>query len=112
MLFTKVILSYVRKQCTSFYLSVPERCPIRKLKCPTGLQEGDFIRLLKSYFPQLSGEDNCFDILLLDETQKLQPIKLKELSPEGIDGNLSGGGWENSTLYIRLKVCFVQHLRR
>lgn len=30
-------------------------------------------------------------------------MKLKELSPEGTDGV----GWENSTLYIRLKVCYL-----
>lgn len=112
MLFIKVILNYDLIRCISFYLSVPERCPIQKLKCPTGLQEGDFIKLLKSSFPQLSGEDKCFDILLRDERQRLQPMKLKELSPEGIDGNLSGVGWENSTMYIRLKVCYLYHLTR
>lgn len=91
--------------CNSFHLSVLKRCPIQKLKCPPGLQEGDFRELLKSSFPQLSGEDKHFDILLPDERQRLQPVRLKELSPEGIDGNISGVGWENLTLYIRLKVC-------
>lgn len=87
-----------------------KRCPIQKLKCPTGLQEGDFIELLKSSFPQLSGEDKFFDILLLDEKQRLQPLRSEELSPEGIDGIPNGVGWENSTLYIRLKVYSFDHL--
>lgn len=105
--------SSVMSICNVFHFtSVPKRCPIQKLKCPTGLQECDFIELLKSSFPQLSRVDKCFDILLLDERQRLQPVKLKELSPEGIDHNLSSVGWENSTLYIRLKVCYRQHLTR
>lgn len=87
-----------------FLLSVLKKCPMLKLKCPRGLKEADFLELLKSTFPQLSG-DKRFDILTSDERRRLQPVKLKTLTPEGIHGNISCTGWAKSTLYIRLKVC-------
>lgn len=89
-----------------FLLSVLKKCPVLKLKCPRGLKPADFLGLLKSAFPQLSGNNKSFDILTSDERQRLQPVKLKTLTPEGIHEN-SCTGWAKTTLYIRLKVCHI-----
>ncbi len=79
-----------------------------KLKCPRGLQEADFLDLLKSTFPQLSGDNKCFDILTSDKRRRLQPLKLKKLTPEEIHRNISCTGWGKSMLYIRLRViCYI-----
>ncbi len=75
-----------------------------KLECPRGLQEADFLQLLKSTFPQLSADNQHFDILTSDKKRRLQPLKLKTVTPEEIHSNLSCTGWEKSTIYIRLKV--------
>lgn len=86
-----------------FLLSVLKKCPALKLKCPRGLKQADFVGLLKSTFPQLSGYNQSFDILTSEEGQRLQPVRLKTLTPEGI---LCEGRAE-TTLYIRLKVCRI-----
>ncbi|XP_073330940.1 uncharacterized protein [Pagrus major] len=83
--------------------SVLKKCPLLKLKCPRGLQEADFLDLLKSTFPQLSGDDKRFDMLTSDKRRRLQPLKLKTVTPEEISRNISCTGWGKSTLFIRLK---------
>ncbi|XP_030287025.1 zinc finger protein 250-like isoform X2 [Sparus aurata] len=83
--------------------SVLKKCPLLKLKCPRGLQEADFIDLLKSTFPQLSGGDKCFDMLTSDKRRRLQPLKLQTATPDEISRNISCSGWRKSTLFIRLK---------
>lgn len=88
-------------------LSVFRKYPLLKLKCPRGLKESDFLELLKSTFPQLSGDDKRFDILTSDERRRLRPVKLRTLIPESNHGNISRTGRASSTLYIRLKVCRI-----
>ncbi|XP_036969115.1 zinc finger protein 567-like isoform X1 [Acanthopagrus latus] len=83
--------------------SVLKKCPLLKLTCPRGLQEADFIDLLKSTFPQLSGGDKCFDMLTSDKRRRLQPLKLQMVTPDEISRNISCSGWRKSTLFIRLK---------
>nr|XP_046236059.1 zinc finger protein 25-like isoform X2 [Scatophagus argus] len=76
---------------------VLKKCPVRQLKCPRGLQETDFLDLLKSTFPQLSGDNKYFDILTSDERRRLQPLNLTTLTAEDVHRN------RKSTLFIRLK---------
>ncbi|XP_049423643.1 endothelial zinc finger protein induced by tumor necrosis factor alpha-like [Epinephelus fuscoguttatus] len=82
--------------------SVLKKCPMLKLKCPRGLQETDFLDLLRSTFPQLSGDDRRFDILTSDKRRRLQRLRVKTLTAEEIHRNIGCTGWK-STLYIRLK---------
>lgn len=83
--------------------SVLKRCPMLKLRCPRGLKENDFLDLLRSTFPQLSGE-NSFDILTPNERRRLQLVNIKTVD---IRGNISCRGWTKSTLYIRPRVCHI-----
>lgn len=91
----------------AFCLSVVRKYPLLKLKCPRGLKESEFLELLKSTFPQLSGDDKRFDILTPDERRRLRPVKLRTLITDSNHGNISRTGRASSTLYIRLKVCRV-----
>uniref|UniRef100_UPI0037E911B5 zinc finger protein 157-like n=1 Tax=Semicossyphus pulcher TaxID=241346 RepID=UPI0037E911B5 len=83
--------------------NVLKKCPMLKLKCPRGLKEADFLDLLRSTFPQLSGDNKLFDILTSDIRRRLQPLKLKTVTPEEIHRNISCSGWGKSPLYIQLK---------
>ncbi|XP_078138419.1 uncharacterized protein LOC144538173 [Centroberyx gerrardi] len=78
-------------------------CPVQKLKCPRGLQEADFLVLLRSRFPQLAGGNKPFDLFTVDSSRKLQPLKLKTLTPEEIHRSIKSSGKGRSALYIRLK---------
>ncbi|XP_039996668.1 zinc finger protein 491-like isoform X2 [Xiphias gladius] len=83
--------------------NVLKKCPMLKLKCPRGLQEADFLDLLRSNFPQLAGDNKTFDILTSNRRRRLQRLKLKTVTPEEIHKNISCTGWGTSTLFIRLK---------
>ncbi|KAM9424156.1 uncharacterized protein KZ484_009883 [Pholidichthys leucotaenia] len=71
--------------------------PVKILKCPHGLQETDFLALLKSTFPEL-GPDKPFDIFVSDSSQRLHTLNVKSLTPEEI---CRAAG--DSVLYIHLK---------
>ncbi|KAK2899465.1 zinc finger protein 37-like [Channa argus] len=73
-------------------------CTVQELLCPPGLQEADFMNLLRSTFPQLAA-DKPFDIFAPDRKRRLQLLNLETLTPEAICWNRAG----KSTLYIRLK---------
>nr|XP_020477814.1 zinc finger protein 436-like isoform X1 [Monopterus albus] len=77
----------------------------QELQCPCGLQEVDFLVLLRSTFPQLAA-DKPFDVFTTDHSRKLQPLKAETLTPEEIYRTIRSAG--NSALYIRPKV--VPHL--
>ncbi|XP_034413309.1 zinc finger protein 169-like isoform X3 [Cyclopterus lumpus] len=83
-------------------LLVFKKYPVQEVRCPRGLQEEDFLALLRSTFPQLEAQ-NPFDVFTSDRTKTLQPLKVEALTPEEICRSirLSGGG--NSALYLRLK---------
>lgn len=87
-------------------LSVLKQCPILKLRCPCGLQESDFLDLLKSTFPQLAG-GRTFDLLMVAKRQRLQPLTLKTLTAEDVHRFTSSTAWAKSTVYIRLKVVLL-----
>ncbi|XP_047442299.1 zinc finger protein 835-like isoform X1 [Mugil cephalus] len=82
---------------------VLKKCPILRLKCPCGLQEEDFVDLLRSTFPQLSGDEKTFDILTADKRRRLQLLKLKKLTPEEIHRYISSSTFRTSTVCVRLK---------
>lgn len=74
------------------------------LKCPRGLQEGEFVHLLRSSLPQLAGDDTKFHIYRRDRSKKLTRLRVKTLTPEGIFRSWSNTGVRKSLLYIKLKV--------
>ncbi|XP_022045011.2 zinc finger protein 250-like isoform X1 [Acanthochromis polyacanthus] len=74
--------------------------PVQELQCPRGLQEEDFLVLLRSTFPQLAGEQP-FDVFMTDRSRRLQPLNVETLTPEEICRVIGSAG--NSALYIRLK---------
>ncbi|MEQ2235800.1 hypothetical protein ILYODFUR_005897 [Ilyodon furcidens] len=56
--------------------------PIHELKCPRGLQETDFLDLLKSTFPQLA-DGQPLTVLAL-QGRKMLPLKVDSVIPEEI----------------------------
>ncbi|KAK2863401.1 hypothetical protein Q5P01_002934 [Channa striata] len=83
-------------------LSVYKKYPLHELQCPSGLQETDFLNLLRSTYPQLAPHKQ-FEFFLTDHTRRLQPLKVKTLTPEEIVSTLKSSGAGNSALYIQLK---------
>ncbi|KAM4564153.1 uncharacterized protein V3H82_013165 isoform 1-T1 [Fundulus diaphanus] len=80
--------------------AVFQKSSVSDLECPRGLQELDFMDLLRSTFPQLAA-GQPFDIFVATKNRQLLPLAVKTLTPEEIcSGHRSGG---NPTLYIRLK---------
>ncbi|XP_067436571.1 uncharacterized protein [Thunnus thynnus] len=82
--------------------NVFQKYPLQELRCPLGLQESDFLDLLRSTFPQLAA-DRPFDIFTCDRAKRLQPLTVKTLTPEEIDRTIRSTGAGTSALYIRLK---------
>ncbi|XP_051249833.1 zinc finger protein 37 isoform X2 [Dicentrarchus labrax] len=74
------------------------KSPVNELKCPRGLREPDFLNLLRSTFPQVTGQ---FDVFTVDATRKLTPLKLQTLTPEEIQRSIKSTGKGRSALYIR-----------
>lgn len=81
-----------------FFMSV-FKFPIQNLSCPRGLQEPDFLDLLRSTFPQLTEQ---FEVFTADETGTLTPLRLQTLTPEEIRKSIRST--RRSTLYVRAKV--------
>lgn len=71
------------------------------LKCPRGLQEADFVDMLRSTFPQLAAGEP-FDVLTVDRSKRLQPLKVDSLTPEKLYRAIKMTG--NMVVFIRLKV--------
>ncbi|XP_037542601.1 oocyte zinc finger protein XlCOF22 [Nematolebias whitei] len=76
--------------------NVTKKCQMIAVTCPPGLQEDKVLDLLRSSVPQLAG-DKHFDILAPDQRRRLQPLPLKSLTPEEVQGTMK------STVYVRLK---------
>ncbi|XP_044197854.1 uncharacterized protein LOC122974068 isoform X1 [Thunnus albacares] len=79
------------------------KSPVQDLKCPRGLQEADFLVLLRSAFPQLAGDDKPFNVFKSDRSRRLQRLRVKTLTPEEIYRAMKSTGVEKTVLYIRLK---------
>ncbi|MED6271416.1 hypothetical protein CHARACLAT_019919 [Characodon lateralis] len=79
--------------------AVFQKSSVSVLECPRGLQELDFMDLLRSTFPQLAA-GQPFDIFIAAKNRQLQPLSVKTLTPEEICSNHRSSG--NPTLYIRL----------
>ncbi|KAM9425633.1 uncharacterized protein KZ484_011515 [Pholidichthys leucotaenia] len=71
--------------------------PVHDLRVPRGLQEADFLDLLRSAFPQLGGGDPL-EVLANCRRRTLEPLNLESLTPEEVA--MAAG---SSALYIRLK---------
>lgn len=67
---------------------------LNKLECPRGMNEMDFLKLLRSTFPKL----RAFETFSCDRSGKLLPLHVKSFTPELI---YTAAG--RSALYIRLK---------
>lgn len=83
--------------------NVVKKSPLVSLQCPRGLQQRDFLSLLRSTVPQLTGDDKTFDILTSDKRRRLQVLNLKTVTPEEIVRNARSTGLRKTTLYIRMK---------
>ncbi|XP_024143503.1 zinc finger protein 569 isoform X2 [Oryzias melastigma] len=79
--------------------NVMKNRPVVPLTCPRGLQEKDFLNLLRSSVPGLS--DKPFDLLTSDRRRRLKPLKLR--TPAEIHRVFGCAGVRVSTLYVRLK---------
>ncbi|XP_030609761.1 zinc finger protein 70-like [Archocentrus centrarchus] len=79
-----------------------KKSPVQDLKCPRDLQEGDFLSLLRSTFPQLAG-DKPFNIFEHDRSNRLQRLDVQSLTPEEIYRTTKPTGVEKTVLYIKLK---------
>ncbi|KAK2863403.1 hypothetical protein Q5P01_002936 [Channa striata] len=76
---------------------------MQEVKCPRGLQEADFLDLLRSTFPQLAGDNRPLDVFKADRGRKLQRLRLQTLTPAEIYRTMKSTGAHNSAVYIRLK---------
>ncbi|XP_034424710.1 zinc finger protein 853-like isoform X1 [Hippoglossus hippoglossus] len=88
------------RQLNRISFNMFQTCPLQQLQCPRGLQETDFLHLLRSTFPQLAG-DKPFDFLKSDRSKELHPLRAKTLTPEAIHRSIGSNG--RSILYIQLK---------
>ncbi|XP_037541752.1 zinc finger and BTB domain-containing protein 11 [Nematolebias whitei] len=79
------------------------RSSVLDLKCPRGLQEGEFVDLLRSTLPQLAGGDKKFNLYKSDRSKNLVRLKVKTLTPEKIYGSMNATGIRKTLLYIKLK---------
>ncbi|XP_074480698.1 uncharacterized protein LOC141761266 [Sebastes fasciatus] len=82
--------------------TVFKKYPVQEVTCPPGLQETDFLDLLRSTFPQLAAQEP-FDVFTSDRTKTLRPLQVETLTPEEICRSIRLAGRGNSALYIRLK---------
>ncbi|KAM4714019.1 uncharacterized protein FYW61_019127 isoform 2-T2 [Anableps anableps] len=76
---------------------------VQELKCPRGLQEPDFLDLLRFTFPQLVGDDKKIKMYKSDRSRKLQKLKVNALTPEEIYRSMRSTGIKKSLLYVKLK---------
>ncbi|XP_060888019.1 uncharacterized protein LOC132958960 [Labrus mixtus] len=74
---------------------------VKEVRCPPGLQEADFLDLLRASFPQLTGQ---FDAFTVDAHRSLTPLTVKTLTPEEIRRSIKSTGRGRSALYIRVQV--------
>ncbi|XP_041635044.1 zinc finger protein 320-like [Cheilinus undulatus] len=72
---------------------------VQEVKCPPGLEEADFLDLLRSTFPQLTGE---FDMFTINASRELMPLNLEKLTPEEVRRSLRSTA-EGTALFIREK---------
>ncbi|XP_058480570.1 zinc finger protein 79-like isoform X1 [Solea solea] len=82
--------------------AVLKKCPLLELQCPRGLQEADFLQLLRSTFPQLPPHKHV-DVFVSDRSRRLFPLRTRTLTPEEILTAIRSTGAGKSALYLRLK---------
>ncbi|XP_030018187.1 uncharacterized protein LOC115438607 isoform X4 [Sphaeramia orbicularis] len=72
--------------------------PTMEVSCPVGLQQEEFLNLLRVTFPQIN--NNPFDLFWTDNGRKLLPLHVETLTAEEIQRNLNN---TNQPVYIRLQ---------
>ncbi|KAM6960268.1 uncharacterized protein LKV04_021817 [Tautogolabrus adspersus] len=77
-------------------------CPLQDLRCPRGMQEADFLDLLRSTFPELVDQEPL-EFFTSDRSRRLLPLSVMTLTPEEICRSIRLSGTGKSTLYIRRK---------
>ncbi|XP_069031618.1 uncharacterized protein [Embiotoca jacksoni] len=77
-----------------------DKCPLYQLRCPRGLQQADFLDLLRTSFPQLA-RHQPFDVFTSDRTKRLLPLNLESLTPEELCSAVTSAG--HAAVYFRLK---------
>ncbi|XP_004079625.2 zinc finger protein 37 [Oryzias latipes] len=83
--------------------SVLHRSPIQELKCPRGLQEAEFLDLLRSSFPRLRQDDRKLGVFKSDRSKRLQRLRVGALTPEEIYRSMKSTGIKKTLLYIKMK---------
>ncbi|XP_041635043.1 zinc finger protein 252-like [Cheilinus undulatus] len=78
------------------------KSPIQDLSCPRGLQEEDFLSLLRSTFPRLADE-KPFQVFKSDRSRRLQRLPVTSMTPDEIFRSMRSTGVEKAVLYLRLK---------
>uniref|UniRef100_A0A1A8VES9 C2H2-type domain-containing protein n=1 Tax=Nothobranchius furzeri TaxID=105023 RepID=A0A1A8VES9_NOTFU len=76
-----------------------EKFQLHQLKCSAGLKEEEFVKLLKSTFPQLA-EDRPFTVLA-DQGRRKPPVEVDRLTPEDICRSCCST--KSPTIYIQLE---------
>ncbi|XP_038587385.1 zinc finger protein 37-like [Micropterus salmoides] len=76
------------------------KLPVQELQCPRGLQETDFLDLLRSTFPQLADQKQ-FDFCTFGRSRTPQPLRVNTQTPEEIYKRLIDA--RKTYLFIRLK---------
>ncbi|XP_008323118.1 uncharacterized protein LOC103389476 [Cynoglossus semilaevis] len=87
---------------------VYDGCPVRILKCPTGLQESDFLELLRSVFPVLQA-DRPLEFFTANVRRKMFPLRLNTVTPEEILGHVKSRG--SCALFLRSKPLEVEDVQ-
>lgn len=84
-----------------------KKCPAVKVKCPRGLLETDFLDLLRSSVPQLSGHKKPLEIFTWDRRRRLKPLKLKMVTLDEIHKTLCCSGLRKAAVHIWIKVALA-----
>ncbi|KAM9424389.1 uncharacterized protein KZ484_001126 isoform 2-T2 [Pholidichthys leucotaenia] len=80
--------------------TVFKNSPEKELRCSRDLQESDFLALLRSTFPQLAAGEP-FEFFTASRSQRLQPLKLQNLTPENIYKTIKLS--RHTAVYIKMK---------
>ncbi|XP_024143498.1 zinc finger protein 37 [Oryzias melastigma] len=83
--------------------SVLQRSPVQELECPRGLQEPEFLDLLRASFPQLDRDDRKLGVYKSDRSKRLRRLRVDALTPEEIYRSMKSTGIKKTLLYIRMK---------
>ncbi|KAF3698186.1 hypothetical protein EXN66_Car013867 [Channa argus] len=99
----QVRVCFLKDTQTDMLTKKAYKCPVRMLMCPRGLQQKEFLALLRSTFPEILKGNQPFDAFLTDNLRRLEPLKVKTLTAEEICKSIRSNGKGRSALCIRVK---------